>query len=76
MEFGKAVRTLRALRGITQHELAERAETSRVVIWQIENGFIPPDDLMTQIRRALSWTEREDAALEMLAGERAQVKEA
>ena len=70
MDFGRAVRTLRALRGMTQHELADLAETSRMVIWQIENGFTPPDDLRAAIRRALSWTEREDAALEMLAGER------
>ena len=45
-----------------------------VVIWQIENGFTPPDDLRAAIRRALAWTEREDAALEMLAGERAAVQ--
>lgn len=69
MKFSQALQLMRALRGMTQKGLAEMLGVNQSTIWQIERGFTPPAEIEAQIRAALNWGEREDAALAMLAGE-------
>ena len=41
MEFGRAVRVMRAVRGISQKALAAQIGVNGVVLWQVENGSLP-----------------------------------
>lgn len=67
MEFGKAVRVMRAVRGISQKDLAYAIGVNPVVLWQVENGSLPREYVQQQIREALGWTPEMDAALDVLA---------
>ena len=66
MEFGRAVRVMRAVRGISQKALAAQIGVNGVVLWQVENGSLPREYVQQQIREALRWTPEMDAALDML----------
>lgn len=70
MEFGKAVRVMRAVRGISQKGLAAMIGVNGVVLWQVENGSLPREYVQQQIREALGWTPEMDAHLEALDTER------
>jgi transcriptional regulator with XRE-family HTH domain len=53
---------------MSQLELAYRSGVANVTLSQIETGkFLPTPELDKAIRDGLSWTDHEDAALEMLA---------
>ena len=70
MSFGEDLRTLRATRGLTQRQLAEKAVTSRVFISYLETGLmLPTPDLEKRLRKALNWTELEDQAFKILGRE-------
>ena len=71
MEFGRAVRVMRAVRGISQKALAAQIGVNGVVLWQVENGSLPRDYVQQQIREALRWTPEMDAALDVLAAAQA-----
>ena len=67
MEVGKAVRVMRAVRGISQKALAAQIGVNGVVLWQVENGSLPREYVQQQLRVALRWTPEMDAALDVLA---------
>ena len=69
MEFGRSVRVMRAVRGISQKALAAQIGVNGVVLWQVENGSLPREYVQQQIREALGWTADMDAALDVLAKE-------
>ena len=53
-EFGKKLRELRQSRGITQEQLAEMADISRVMVGRYENtGQLPALDTLVRIADAL-----------------------
>lgn len=70
MGFRQNLKTMRAIRNLSQAELAELAETNRVFISHIEAGkMLPSPDLEKRLREALNWTELEDEAFEILGRE-------
>lgn len=69
MEFGKAVRVMRAVRGVSQKALAAQIGVNAVVLWQVENGSMPRDYVRLQIRKALRWTPEMDKSLDALEGD-------
>ena len=69
MDFGKQVRTLRTVRGLSQEELAKLVGISRVYITGIENGTMTPNEsIADRIRTALDWPANTDEAFAILAG--------
>jgi len=67
MDFAQNLKTMRAVRGLSQTELAEMAMTSRVFISHLETGkMLPSSDLKKRLREALNWTELEDEAFAIL----------
>lgn len=70
MDFGQNLKTMRAMRNLSQAELAELAGTSRVFISHIEVGKLRPSpDLEVRLREALKWGPIEDKAFELLGRE-------
>lgn len=60
---------MRTARGMSQDELGKKLGIQSYYLSWIETGkVVPAMNLESQIREALGWTEREDAALEMLDG--------
>jgi transcriptional regulator with XRE-family HTH domain len=73
MDYATKLRVLRVARGLSQLELGKRLGIANSYLSWIETGkVIPGGDLESQIRDALCWTERDDAALEMLAEPQAE----
>lgn len=69
-DFAHNLRVMRAIRGLTQKELAKAASTSDRIIINLEAGrVLPAPDLERRLHRALDWTELEDKALELLTRE-------
>jgi len=67
MDFGQKLKTMRAVRNLSQAELAELVITSRVFISHIEVGkLLPSPDLEQRLRKALDWGPIEDEAFESL----------
>ena len=75
MKISKAIRVMRAIRGLTQVELGKRAGILRDDIWRIEQGFQPPKDIEAKLKEALRWPEGAEEALDVLEGEGAEVAE-
>lgn len=76
MDFARNLRTMRAIRRLTQAKLARAASTTVRIIIAIEaDKVLPTPDLEHQIRKALNWTKLEDKAFELLAREVVPVKE-
>jgi len=70
MDFGSRLRTMRAVRNLTQIELADVAMTTQFFISAIESGkMLPSPDLEVRLRKALNWTELEDEAFAILGRE-------
>jgi len=68
MDYGTKVRVMRAARGISQIELGSKSGVANFMLSMIETGkFLPTPEMDGAIRDALCWTERDEAALEMLA---------
>ncbi|MGI8437802.1 MAG: helix-turn-helix domain-containing protein [Chthoniobacterales bacterium] len=60
LAFGRNVARLRARSGLTQEELAERAEIDRSYVQRVENGASSPTmETAVRLRRSLacSWAE-------------------
>jgi DNA-binding XRE family transcriptional regulator len=71
MDFKDKLRTIRAVRDVTQGQLAAGLGLNPSIIGKLETGDVKPSqDLEARIRQALDWGQAEDAALEMLNGER------
>ena len=67
MEYGTRLRMMRMARGILQRDLERQIGLPYTTLSPIERGrTVPSPELGAKIRRVLAWTEREDAALEML----------
>ena len=67
MELSMRVRTLRLILGLTQEELAAKADISRVTMWQIEaRNLLPSVELEDRLRAVLHWTPQVDALLDDL----------
>jgi len=70
MDIGRAVQVMRAVRGLTQAELAAAAGVNRVVIWQIESGqMLPGPEVEVAIKRALRWPADAEQAFAILESE-------
>jgi DNA-binding XRE family transcriptional regulator len=54
MDFAAKVRTMRALRDLSQGRLADEVGISRVWMSAIENGLIPNPEMQERIRAALA----------------------
>jgi transcriptional regulator with XRE-family HTH domain len=68
MEFRDRLRTIRAVRDVTQGQLATSLGLNPSIIGKLETGDVRPSrELEARIRQALNWGQAEDAALEMLA---------
>ena len=68
--IGQQIKTIRALRNITQTELGQAIGVSHVTISYIENGLMQPNaDLLARIKAVLNWPSDEavNAAFELLA---------
>lgn len=67
MEFAEKVRVLRALRGISQSDLAEITGIPGTYLSNIETGKVLPSESWDRcIRLGLGWTPAVDAALDAL----------
>lgn len=72
MDFGRTVQVMRAVRGMTQRELADAAGVNRIVVWQIESGrMLPGSEIETAVKEALHWPENADEAFAILESEAA-----
>lgn len=70
MDFGRNLKTMRAMRNLSQAQLADMAMTSRVFISHIEVGkLVAPPDLEQRLRKALDWGDLEDEAFAILSRE-------
>ena len=69
MEFGDKVRVMRAVRRVSQRDLAYTIGVNPAVLWQVENGSLPRQEVQDAIRAALGWPEAMDAHIEALAQE-------
>ena len=70
MDFGRRLRTMRAVRDLTQIELADAAMTTQFFISAIEGGkMLPSPSLKDRLRKALDWTALEDEAFALLSRE-------
>lgn len=68
MNFATKLRAMRALRDMSQQELAEVLEIDRRQISMLESGvMLPSPQLERQIRGALHWPEEAERAFEILA---------
>jgi DNA-binding XRE family transcriptional regulator len=69
MDFASKMRMMRAARGMTQRELAERADVSEYTIPWIENGrLLPSPEIEARIKAALDWPANADEAFAILGG--------
>ncbi|WP_103029995.1 helix-turn-helix domain-containing protein [Salinibacter altiplanensis] len=50
--FGRKMRSIRQMRGMTQVEIAEKADVGHTYISRIENGHAPPPSTETIVRVA------------------------
>jgi len=67
MDFGVQLRTMRAVRGLNQLQLARMVNIPNYHISLFENGnVLPGPEGLERLRAALRWDERADEALEML----------
>ena len=70
MEFGTKVKVLRAVRGLTQGELATRARVSKAYIAMMETGkAVPADGYAARLHEALGWTPELEEAFAILEGD-------
>ena len=70
MKTAIQIRVMRAVRGMSQQELARAAGVSRQTIATAELGQSRPSmETMVALRDALQWTPREDAALALFDNE-------
>lgn len=68
MNFAAKLRTMRALRDMSQQELAELLEIDRRQVSMLESGImLPSPELEQEIREALAWPESAERAFEILA---------
>ena len=68
MNYATRFRIMLAARGMSPDELGLKLRVQTYYLSWIETGGeVPMADMDSRIREALSWTERDDAALEMLA---------
>jgi len=68
--WGTRLRVLRALRDISQEDIAAATGLARVTISSYEVGrSLPSVESEHAIRQALGWTPEMDAALEKLGGD-------
>lgn len=73
MTFGHQVRVMRAIRGLTQADLADVVGCDRGILVHIEKSHLLPTDAMQdEIKAALRWPADADQAFAMLADERAE----
>ncbi len=67
MEKYEQIRLLRALRGMTQAQLAEASGIPRPVIAELESGHITLSEYyMTKLQTALQWPKLADVAFRLL----------
>lgn len=68
MEFGTKVRMMRTARNMSQLDLAEASGISNRDLSYIETGrMLPTPEMEATLRRILTWSSREDEALNVLA---------
>ena len=69
MDFGRKVRVMRVVRGLTQIELARKAEISKPYLAIIETGQVTPtEEFAGKLRSALGWTPEMEGAFAVLEG--------
>lgn len=77
MDFATRMKTLRAIRSLSQADLAEITTIPKFDLSKIETGKMLPSELWDRwIRAALGWTPAVDVALEALAAALGGGKEA
>ncbi len=68
MDFASSLRTMRAVRNLSQLELAGLTGIPNTYISDMERGkVLPSADWETRIRKALDWTPATDAMLANIA---------
>lgn len=66
--FGVQVKTLRAVRGMSQAELAAQIGVAQALLSHIETGRVmPTPELEQRIREALDWPREADRAFAIFA---------
>lgn len=74
MDFGRKVRVMRVVRGLTQIELARKAEISKPYLAIIETGQVTPTEgFAKRLRDALDWTPEIEQAFVILEGQNESV---
>jgi transcriptional regulator with XRE-family HTH domain len=73
VSLGKRIKAMRAIRGLKQWELAEKAEVRQPTLSEFEHDKTRPcEDTLERIKAALYWSPDEDqmdAAFAILAGD-------
>jgi transcriptional regulator with XRE-family HTH domain len=73
VSLGKQIKAMRAIRGLKQWELAEKADVRQPTLSEFEHDKVRPcEDTLERIKAALHWSPDEDqmdAAFAILAGD-------